>query len=223
MFEMNKIKLVLCVLLLSIPAFSQEKPSVVLFYADDLGRGDLSIHNGNTPTPNIDRIFNSGIQFENYTTHCVCSPSRAGLLTGRHYLRMKAGPEVGGEMPLKESTIAESFKTAGYATGCFGKWDNGAATGGEGFKNPKKIKLGHGVNAHGFDRFVGYYGGGPNYFTRYSSWYQESAWYHDRKHVLDEEGYTTDLVTKYTSFYGGGDKWTALKQVMVLLPREKVK
>jgi len=187
------------VLLVSKSAYAEKsnRPNVVLFYADDLGWGDLGVYHGKTPTPNIDRIFNSGIRFGNFSTHCVCSPSRAGILTGRHYIKVNAGPETGGELALNETTMAESFKAAGYATGAFGKWHNGAPTSYGGYEGEKKYSLGSGVNAHGFDRFVGYYGGGWDYFTRYSIMYKQVVWYHDLTNMPDEKGYTTDLITKY--------------------------
>lgn len=176
------------------------RPNVVLIYADDLGWGDLSVNGGKTPTPNIDRIFNQGVRFDNFYTHTVCSPSRAGFLTGRHYINVKAGPITGGELALEETTIAESFKAAGYVTGAFGKWHNGAPTsyGDYKVKGGENIyPLGPGVNAHGFDRFVGYYGGGWDYFTRYSVMYKQVAWYHDTTNMPGEKGYTTDLITKH--------------------------
>lgn len=178
----------------------KKKTNVVIFYADDLGWGDLSINGGKTPTPNIDKIFSTGIQLTNYNTHCVCSPSRAGLLTGKHYVRTNSGPKTGGELALDEKTMAETFQDANYKTGAFGKWHNGAPTS-YGEKPTKKYKekfdLGHGVNAHGFDRFVGYYGGGSNYFNRYSDYYGQTAWYHDKEQKPDEKGYTTDLITQH--------------------------
>ena len=176
------------------------QPNVVLFYADDFGWGDLSVNGGKILTPNMDRIFNEGVRFDNYTTHCVCSPSRGGLLTGRHYINIHAGPLTGGELDPEETTIAESFKAAGYATGAFGKWHNGAPPSyGKKLTEPSKQRyvLGHGVNAHGFDRYVGYYGGGPSYFSRYSGIFRHQAWYHDTNNMPDEVGYTTDLITKY--------------------------
>lgn len=73
------------------------RPNVVLIYADDLGWGDLSVNGGKTPTPNIDRIFHQGVRFNSFSTHTVCSPSRAGLLTGRHYIHVTTP----GGQPLK--------------------------------------------------------------------------------------------------------------------------
>lgn len=175
------------------------KPNVVIFFTDDFGYGDISLNGGLTPTPNIDKIFSTGTTFTNYNTHCVCSPSRAGMLTGKHYTKTNSGPKTGGELSTDEVTIAETFQDNGYVTGAFGKWHNGAPNtyGDNEEVASKKYKLGAGVNAHGFDRFVGYYGGGGNYFTRYSNVYAHVAWYHDKTNKPKEEGYTTDLITKY--------------------------
>jgi arylsulfatase A-like enzyme len=173
------------------------KPNVVFFLADDLGWGDISLHGGKTPTPNIDKIFMNGLEITNFMVHCVCSPTRAGLLTGRHYTNVRTGPEVGGTLGLEEVTFAEAFKQAGYTTGCFGKWHNGFVPEDPTFNNVKKINWGSGVLSHGFDRFVGFYSGGEDYFNKYDNWSQTINWWHDHKYVPDEEGYNTDLITKH--------------------------
>lgn len=205
-----------------------QKPNVVIFYADDLGWGDLSVNNSDPAyfryTPNIDNIFTSGITLDNYLTHCVCSPSRAGLLTGKHYARVNSGPLTGGTLPVDASNIARDFKTAGYKTGAFGKWHNGMPNfpaEGNGqrvnfdsikvwnelhqvwtcdlangiFDNGKGWEWGNGVNAYGFDRWVGYYSGGGDMFDRFINWHHDIDWWHDRSYVPDEKGYTTDLIT----------------------------
>ena len=79
------------------------KPNVVMILADDLGYADIS--RNATPgrfrhTPNLDRLCNEGIFLQNYVTHHVCSPSRAGILTGRHYTRVGAGVEVRGPVAI---------------------------------------------------------------------------------------------------------------------------
>ena len=178
-------------------AKSARQPNVVFFLADDLGWGDISRHGGKTPTPNIDRIFTSGLEMTNFMVHCVCSPTRAGLLTGRHYTNLRTGPEVGGTLDTEEVTFAEAFKQAGFATGCFGKWHNGFPPEDATFDNVKNVKWGTGVLSHGFDRFVGFYGGGQDYFNKYDSWTQMINWWHDEKYVPVEDGYTTDLITKH--------------------------
>lgn len=107
---------------------AKQKPNVVIFLADDQGWGDLSVHgNTNLSTPNIDSLAADGALFERFYVSPVCAPTRAELLTGRYHPRgAVAGVSTGQErLSLDESTIAEAFQAAGYATGAFGKWHNG--------------------------------------------------------------------------------------------------
>lgn len=90
------------------------KPNVVYIMADDVGWGDLSVHGGGVPTPHIDRLFSRGVELTQFMGWCVCSPTRGMWLTGRHPIRVGTGPEVGGELALEETTIADGFKTNGY-------------------------------------------------------------------------------------------------------------
>ena len=91
-----------------------EKTNIVIFYADDFGWGDIRHHNTDPAlfryTPNMDRLFTEGIEFKNYMPHCVCSPSRAGLLTGKHYANVGAGPRTGGTLPSNSSIIADQHR-----------------------------------------------------------------------------------------------------------------
>jgi len=183
------------------------KPNVVYLLADDLGWSDLSVHpGGSIPTPNIDRLFKQGCELRNFMGWCVCSPTRAMLLTGRHPFRVGTGPEVGGELAKEETTIAEGFKANGYRTGVFGKWHNGEdpdapeyrAAYAEAFKEMpnKKFKGGLGVNEHGFDEAWVYYGGGADYFTRRTvSGRGPVSWWHNREYRPQDIGYTEDLIT----------------------------
>lgn len=104
-------------------------PNVVIFLADDAGWGDYS-QSGNTmvATPNIDSIAKSGVSFDRFFVCPVCAPTRAEFLTGRYHPRGGvSGVSTGFErLDLEERTLADSFKAAGYATGCFGKWHNGS-------------------------------------------------------------------------------------------------
>ncbi|MEC7799794.1 MAG: arylsulfatase [Verrucomicrobiota bacterium] len=106
----------------------QAKTNLVVFLTDDQGWGDLSL-NGNTnlSTPNIDSIGKEGAVFDRFYVCPVCSPTRAEFLTGRHHVRSGVySTSAGGErMDLDETTIADLFSKAGYATGAFGKWHNG--------------------------------------------------------------------------------------------------
>ncbi len=106
-------------------------------------------------TPNIDRLARSGVTFDRFFVSPVCSPTRAELLTGRYHVRGGVySTSAGGErLDLDETTIAEIFKSAGYATAAYGKWHNG-------------MQPPYHPNARGFDDFYGFCSGhGGNYFS----------------------------------------------------------
>lgn len=203
--------LVLCLAwtLTGLSCGAADKPNIVLLLADDLGWSDLSVHPGGTiPTPQIDRLFSQGVQLNNFMCWCVCSPTRAMLLTGRHPFRVGTGPETGGELSSRETTIAEAFKAHGYVTGIFGKWHNGddpdtpayRAAFAEAFKAMpnKQFKGGLGVNAHGFDEAWVYYGGGADYFTRRTVQGRGPvSWWHNIEYRPQDVGYTEDLITDH--------------------------
>ncbi len=183
------------------------KPNVVYIMSDDVGWGDLSVHGGGVATPNIDRLFARGVELTQFMGWCVCSPTRAMLLTGRHPIRVGTAPEVGGELSLEETTLAEGFQANGYRTGVFGKWHNGndpdtpefRTAFAEAFKDlpNKKLEGGHGVNAHGFDEAWVYYGGGSDYFNRRTVQGRGPvSWWHNLEFRPQDEGYTDDLVTQ---------------------------
>ena len=185
------------------------KPNVVYLLADDLGWSDISEHQGGTiPTPHIDHLFSQGVELQNFMGWCVCSPTRAMLMTGRHPFRVGTGPETGGELAQAESTIAEGFKANGYRTGIFGKWHNGddpdtpeyRRAWEEAFKQlpNKKFVGGLGVNAHGFDEAWVYYGGGADYFTRRTAGGNGPvSWWHNREYRPDDKGYTEDFIVQH--------------------------
>lgn len=184
------------------------KPNIVYLLADDLGWSDLSAHaGGSIATPNLDRLFQQGVELRSFMGWCVCSPSRAMLLTGRHPFRVGSGPETGGELAKAETTIAEGFKANGYRTGIFGKWHNGEdpdtpeyrrafETAFQAMPN-KRLKGGLGVNEHGFDEAWVYYGGGADYFTRRTVQGRGPvSWWHNREFRPQDEGYTEDFITQ---------------------------
>ncbi len=156
----------LCALFTS-SAFAQrqndDRPNIVLILADDLGFSDVGF-NGckEIPTPNLDAIAETGVVFESgYASHPYCSPSRAGLLTGRYQQRFghECNPEPTVEdadgkapgLPLSEKTIADVLGQAGYATGAIGKWHLGDA---------KR----YWPNRRGFDEWFGFSAGGLSYW-----------------------------------------------------------
>jgi len=183
-------------------------PNIVFILADDLGWGDISVHGGSIPTPNIDRLFEQGVEFPNFMGWTVCSPTRAMFLTGRHPFRMGLGPETGGELDTEETTIAEAFRAKGYRTGVFGKWHNGNAPDtpefreafAEAFKHlrGKIFESGPGANAHGFDEAWVYYSGAGGHFTRAPHKKPGPVnWWHNREYRPRDEGYTDDLITQH--------------------------
>ena len=113
------------------PAGAQsEKPNVVLMLADNLGFGDVSIYNGgvrgNMLTPRIDQLASEGMRFTQFLVEPGCTPSRAGLLTGRYSVRsglsLIIAPGGVNTLQPEEVTLGEIFKTVGYNTTYVGKW-----------------------------------------------------------------------------------------------------
>jgi len=114
---------------------SSRRPNIVVLLADDLGYGELGCQgNPEIPTPHIDSIAQGGIRFTSgYVTASYCSPSRAGLLTGRYQTRfgyeqnpvgaLNEDPSVG--LPPSEVTLAKHLRNAGYTTALIGKWHLG--------------------------------------------------------------------------------------------------
>lgn len=124
-------------------------PNVIVILSDDQGWGDLSLHgNTNLATPRIDRLASQGAQFDRFYVCPVCSPTRAEFLTGRYHPRSGVySTSAGGErMDLDETTIADTFKAAGYATAAFGKWHNG-------------MQFPYHPNGRGFDEYYGFCSG----------------------------------------------------------------
>jgi arylsulfatase A-like enzyme len=134
------------------------RPNILLIVADDLGYGELGCQgHHDVPTPHIDSIARNGVRFTSGYVSCpVCSPTRAGLMTGRYQERFghefnpldDAAPSFG--LVRDETTLAERLKAAGYATGMVGKWHLGATPG----LRPTE---------RGFDEFFGFLGGAHPY------------------------------------------------------------
>jgi len=137
------------------------KPNIVLIVADDLGYGETGAqgYTKDIPTPNIDAIAKNGVRFtQGYVSAPLCSPTRAGLMTGRYQQRFghefNPGPQANAEsafgLPRSENTLAERMKTLGYATGMVGKWHLGS--------KPELTPP-----QRGFDSFFGFLGGAHPY------------------------------------------------------------
>ena len=165
----------------------QPFPNIVVIVPDDLGRHDVSFHGGDIATPNIDRIAAEGVLIERFYSAPVCSPTRAGLMTGRYPIRfglMRAviAPWRNYGLDTSEVTLPEILARAGYEhRAIFGKWH-----------------LGHFDRKYhplrrGFTEFVGH-NTAVDYFTKERI--GERDWSHDYGSV-DEEGYVTDLLAEH--------------------------
>ena len=116
----------------SSPGAEPKRPNFLIIYADDLGYGETGVQGcKDIPTPHIDSIAKNGLRCtQGYVAATYCSPSRAGLMTGKYPTRF--GHEFNAitrqsELSLKEVTIADRLKKLGYATAAVGKWHLGDA------------------------------------------------------------------------------------------------
>ncbi|XP_072939417.1 arylsulfatase B-like isoform X2 [Epargyreus clarus] len=123
--------LILNISAIAISDAKSNRPNIVLIIADDMGWNDVSFHGSDQiMTPNIDLLAYSGVALERYYTHCVCTPSRSALYTGKfaHALGMQGYPLTNGEdraLPLTEKILPQYLKDLGYATHLVGKWHVG--------------------------------------------------------------------------------------------------
>jgi len=167
------------------------KPNIVLIVADDLGYGELTVQGfeKDIPTPNIDAIATHGVRFtQGYVSAPLCSPTRAGLATGRYQQRFghefnpgpqgKGGPNAAFGLPRSETMLAERMKSFGYATGMVGKWHLGSTPE---FTPPQR----------GFDAFFGFLGGAHAYLPG-----QRGAGIYRGNTEIVEKEYLTDAFAR---------------------------
>jgi arylsulfatase A len=154
------------------------RPNIVLVMTDDQGYWDTGVSgNEKIDTPVMDRLAAEGVWLKRYYAAPVCSPTRAGMMTGRCYIRTGLyNTRFGGDsLDLDEITLAELLKQAGYRTGIFGKWHLGRYAG-------------YRPNDRGFDEFLGHYHG---HIERYD--YPDQLVHNGRP--VEARGYVTDLFT----------------------------
>lgn len=157
------------------------KPNIILILADDMGYGDMSRFNGGlSSTPVLDALAGEAVCLtQHYAASPVCNPSRACLLTGRYPHRtgsIDTYDHLGGErLSLRERTLADVLKHAGYATGLIGKWHNGT------------IGDAYHPNRRGFDEFYGFRGGWQYYY--------ESRVECNGRRLSTDGRYLTDVLT----------------------------
>src|SRR4051794_15358250 len=172
-------------LLLAMTTAAADKPNVVIFYADDLGWGETSCFGcKDIPTPHIDSLASNGVKFtQGYVAATYCSPSRAGLMTGRYPTRFghefNSVANVTG-LRLDQTTLADRLKSLGYATACVGKWHLG---------NKPEYR----PTKRGFDEFFGTLANTPFFHPRA---FVDSRVSDEVREITDDSFYTTDEYAK---------------------------
>ena len=188
---MKKTISLICTMLALLSA-NAAKPNFVVIMADDMGYNATSAYGGWLKTPHLDRMAREGMLFSDYhSSGVVCSPTRAGLLTGRYQERagvpsvINADPKVPdhhrGLWP-SEHTFPELLAQAGYTSAIFGKWHLGYR---------KKFNPMH----HGFNEFRGFVSGNIDYLSHYDRMEVYDWW--DGLMTVKEEGYSTHLITRH--------------------------
>ncbi len=161
------------------------RPNIVILLADDLGFKDVGYNGGIIDTPAVDRLAREGVRLENFHACPLCSPTRAGLMTGRWPIRYGMGEAVITPwrkygLPTTEHTLADLVATAGYKRrAAVGKWHLG-------HYQRKYLPL-----ARGFTFYYGHYNGAFDYFTHHRE--GELDW-HRNTETCRDEGYSTDLI-----------------------------
>ncbi len=181
------------------PSGDNSLPNIVLIVPDDLGRHDVSFHGGEIATPNIDRIAAEGVLIERFYTAPICSPTRAGLMTGRYpirygLMRNVIAPWQDFGLDTEEVTLPEVLARAGYEhRGVFGKWHLG------------HISRKYHPLRRGFTESVSH-NTSIDYFTKER--FGERDWFHGYEPAF-EEGYVTDLVAghavRFIDRHAGGE------------------
>jgi len=177
-------------------ADSSSVPNIILILADDMGYGDSSVYDGWITTPHMERMAREGLKFTDFhSSGVVCSPTRAGLMTGRYQQRSglarvvhtnPRSPSHHHGLQPEEITFAELLKEAGYQSAIFGKWHLGYA--------PK-----YNPTRHGFDRFRGFLSGNIDYISRFDNRGTYDWW--EGTQIVQETGYLTDMLTAHAVKY----------------------
>ena len=179
-----RIPLLLIILFISVAAARADsaKPNIVFIIADDLGWADVAFHGGNAPTPNLDKLASEGLELTQHYVAPVCSPTRAGFLTGRCWSRFGVTtPTNGLALPRETVTLAKALGSCGYETCLIGKWHLGS-------------KPEWGPSHFGFDHSYGSLAGGVTAWSHRYKKGQFSVTWHRNGKLLKEEGHVTDLL-----------------------------
>ncbi len=167
------------------------RPNILIIVGDDMGYADIGVHGcQDIPTPHIDSLAKNGIRCTSgYVSGPYCSPTRAGLMTGRYQNRFghefNPGPVAGDDvgLPVSETTLADRLQAAGYKTGMVGKWHLGYT---------EKY---HPVN-RGFQEYYGFLGGARSFFPYEGDTPVGGRMYRNLAVLPENEPYTTDTFAR---------------------------
>ena len=177
------------------------KPNFIIVMADDMGYGDSSAYDGWIKTPHMEALAAQGIRFTDFhSSGNVCSPTRAGLMTGRYQQRAGLAHVVTADPKLRnyhtglqtsEVTFPKLLKKVGYTSAIIGKWHLGYS---------KRYNPLH----HGFDKFRGYVSGNVDFISHYDRMGAYDWW--EGLEQIKEDGYVTHLITKHSVKFIEGNK-----------------
>jgi len=170
---------------------ANNKPHVLFLLVDDLGWTDISKHNAEYETKNIDQLLDSGIELTNYYVHLDCSPTRSAIMTGQYSFKnglqniATIGPGTMEHIPFENPTFAELMKKESYSTHMLGKWHLGYAA------------WNMTPTGRGFDSYFGYMQGMVDYYNHtvangYDFWSNQ-----DDIHAEVMDQYSTGLYDQY--------------------------
>lgn len=179
---MVKIAIVLLLILCPVQLTCADQPNLVFIIADDLGWADVEFHDGNTPTPNLNRLAKEGVELHQHYVAPVCSPTRAGFLTGRYWSRFGITTPINNRgLPFETVTVARALGDAGYSTALIGKWHLGS-------------KPEWGPNHFGFQHSYGSLAGGVAPWNHHYKKGPYSTTWHRNEQLISEQGHVTDLL-----------------------------
>ncbi len=188
---MRKTIILVLLMLSALPGWSAEpRPNIVLIMTDDLGWADLTSYGAaDIRTPNIDSLGRDGVRMTDfYSNGVLCTPTRAGLISGRYQQRYGLERALPNEAQAQSQgltasglTLPQLMREAGYATALVGKWHLG-------------YQPNQSPNAHGFDYFFGLKSGFHDFYTHNAGDGKPDLW--ENAEPIVTEGYMTDLITE---------------------------
>jgi arylsulfatase B len=175
---------IVCLGSLPLQAGETKKPNILIVISDDLGWRDVGYHDSEIKTPNLDKLARGGVRLERHYVYPTCSPTRAGILTGRNPSRFGIHGPIAGKstqsLPLDTLTLARLLQMRGYFTGMIGKWHLG-------------LRPEVGPRRFGFDFSYGYLHGQIDPYTHLYN--DGSKTWHRNDQFIEEKGHVTDLIT----------------------------